>query len=103
MKTYHGRREGPGVLVTVNGHPLDPRLDLWSHSPTGFEWSYGGSGPAQLALALAVDATGDAELALRHHQELKRRLVTGWKHEWKVTAREICEFVAAEERHLIPS
>ena len=26
------------------------------HSPTGFGWSYGGSGPAQLALALLLDS-----------------------------------------------
>src|SRR3990167_8955216 len=25
------------------------------HSPTGFEWSYGGSGPADLALSILVD------------------------------------------------
>jgi hypothetical protein len=54
---------------------LDPRLDLWNHSPTGLEWGYQGSGPAQLALALLADATGDGERAVRHHQRFKR-LVT---------------------------
>lgn len=33
-------------------YDLDPRLDLRNHSPTGFAWGYGGSGPAQLALAM---------------------------------------------------
>jgi len=28
---------------------------LWNHSPDGFEWGYGGSGPAQLALAIYQD------------------------------------------------
>jgi len=37
---------------------LDPRpsLQLRKHSPDGFEWSYGGSGPAQLALAILLHA-----------------------------------------------
>ena len=48
MKTYHGRREGYTAIVTVDGTPLNPRLDLWNHSPTGFEWGCGGSGLYQL-------------------------------------------------------
>jgi len=32
--------------VTVDGRPLDPRLDLFNHAPTGFAWGYLGSGPA---------------------------------------------------------
>ncbi len=35
--------------------PLGPRLDLANHSPDGFSWGYGGSGPAQLALAILAD------------------------------------------------
>ena len=31
---------------------------VW-HSPTGFEWSYGGSGPADLALNILLAATAD--------------------------------------------
>ncbi len=57
MATYHGVRDGsPEELgethVTVDGEPLPLRLDLYNHSPTGFEWAYNGSGPAQLALAI---------------------------------------------------
>lgn len=29
------------------------------HSPTGFSWGYGGSGPAELARCLLIDALGD--------------------------------------------
>jgi hypothetical protein len=45
VKIYHGKRK-KGLLrvkVTVDGRALRPRLDLWNHSPTGFEWGYGGS------------------------------------------------------------
>ncbi len=32
---------------------------VW-HSPSGFEWGYGGSGPADLALNILLAATGTA-------------------------------------------
>jgi hypothetical protein len=75
VKTYRGRRERHLVEVTADNRPLDPRLDLRSHSPTGFEWGYGGSGPAQLALALLADYTGDNEEAVALHQDFKRLVV----------------------------
>jgi hypothetical protein len=42
-KRYEGRRQGYAVIVTVNGRRLNPRFDLWNHSPTGFEWGSQGS------------------------------------------------------------
>jgi len=37
------------------------------HSPTGFEWGYGGSGPADLALNLAELVTQKADLITEHN------------------------------------
>jgi uncharacterized protein DUF6166 len=76
---YRGTRDLRGVAcVMINDSLALPlRLDLDNRSPTGFEWGYGGSGPAQLALALLAHATCDDELALRQHQEFK----------WRVTAK----------------
>ena len=75
-KTYIGTPHRDSVsgqsLVTVcdgqKSEPLPLRLDLFNHSPTGFSWGYGGSGPAQLALALLADALGDDDRAVRLHQ-----------------------------------
>lgn len=50
--TYTGKREDKRAVVTVDGTPLPERHDLRNHSPEGFEWSYAGSGPSQLALAV---------------------------------------------------
>jgi hypothetical protein len=58
-------------IVLVDGQPLDPRYDLRNHSPDGFNWGYGGSGPAQLALALLADITGDSALAEKWYQPFK--------------------------------
>lgn len=90
MKRYEGRREGYAADVTVNGRPLNPRLDLWNHSPTGFEWGYGGSGPAQLALALLADHCGDSARALSHYQAFKRAVVASLPYKgWSLTTDQI--------------
>jgi len=83
MKIYMAGQTGNRVYVYVGDDdspqgivPLDSRTDLRNHSPCGPNWGYGGSGPAQLALALAADALADDEQALAIYQRLKRRLVT---------------------------
>jgi len=65
IKNYAGRRFSAGeTIVEVhegeNTRDLPIRLDICNHSPTGFEWGYPGSGPAQLALAILADFTGNA-------------------------------------------
>ena len=90
MKTYEGRREGHAVLVTVNSCPLNPRLDLWNHSPTGFEWGYSGSGPAQLALAILADHLSDDRQALDIYQRFKWEVVAELpKKGWILSSDEI--------------
>ncbi len=90
MKHYSGRREGHAVIVTVDGRRLNPRFDLWNHSPTGFEWGYAGSGPAQLALALLADHCANDERALNFYQRFKWAVVAELPcREWILTSDEI--------------
>ena len=90
MKHYSGRREGYAVIVTVDGRRLNPRLDLWNHSPTGFEWGYAGSGPAQLALAILADHFSDDEKALNFYQRFKWAVVAELPgREWILTSEDI--------------
>ena len=49
------------------------RIDLRNHSPSGLEWGYMGSGPAQLAIAACAFALGD-ERAETVYQAVKDRL-----------------------------
>ena len=96
MRCYEGRRHGYAVTVTVDGHPLRPRFDLWNHSPTGFEWGYGGSGPAQLALALLADHLRDDDAAVSLHQEFKFAVVARLpRQDWTLTSAQIEAAVAA--------
>jgi len=53
MKHYAGDRTIDGVKVTVDGAPLDPRVNFMEFSKNGFEWSYEGPEPRQLARGLA--------------------------------------------------
>jgi Family of unknown function (DUF6166) len=83
MKRYVGVRQGHAVTVTVDGRRLNPRHDLWNHSPSGFEWGYVGSGPAQLALAILADHCNDDEEAFNLYQRFKWAVVAelpgrGW-------------------------
>ena len=85
------------------GHPeegsvreLDPRHDLYNHSPDGFEWGYGGSGPAQLALAILAHATCDARLSLRLYQLFKREVIATLdrtSHEIQISAELVDDWV----------
>lgn len=72
---------------------LEPSLKLMNHSPTGFNWGYGGSGPAQLALAILYDWSGDSRLALKHYQAFKFNVVAGWGDVWSITADEIEDWI----------
>lgn len=97
MKTYTGYRSVNCVLVHEPGkptRPLAPRWDLRNHSPDGFNWGYGGSGPAQLALALAADLLSDDE-ALAVYQQLKWQLIAGLvASEWTLTEDQIRQFLS---------
>lgn len=63
----------PGTKnVQIDGKRLDPAtsLKLRNHSPDGFAWGYGGSGPSQLALAILLHFASK-EFALKHYQQFK--------------------------------
>jgi hypothetical protein len=89
MKIYVGGRSLAGAQVTVDGRPLDPRFDLKRLSPTGFEWTYEGNGPAQLALALLADHLGDDARALALYELFMRAVVAELDNSWELTSAEI--------------
>lgn len=78
-----------GLQVTVDGEPLDPRFDIKVVSKDGFEWSYEGPAPAQLALALLAVHYGDDGKALAHHDVFMREIVANFNNEWEMTSDDI--------------
>jgi hypothetical protein len=51
---------GPRLVTieTPDGQVLGQLRHVVKHSPTGYSWGYGGSGPADLARSLLIDALG---------------------------------------------
>lgn len=81
--------------VLADGAPLDPgpSQKVRNHSPDGFNWGYGGSGPAQLALALLLDVTGSAEASQRYYQSFKAQIVAGWGDRWTFSRNDILDWL----------
>ena len=90
MKQYTGSRNCGATDVRVDGTVLNPQYDLRLHSPTGFDWGYGGSGPAQLALAVLANHLSDDEEALNLYQRFKWAVIAElrWK-DWTLTSEQI--------------
>jgi hypothetical protein len=108
-KIYSGKRgqdsDGQGVIVEVtdgeNFWPLPSRLDLKEHS-TKLEWGYGMGGPAQLALAILADVTGDDAYAERHHQWFKLEIVSRFDwDEWGLRESQVWDWI--NEHHPLKS
>jgi len=94
MRRYRGGRSLDGAVVTVDGKPLAPRYDLRRLSATGFEWTYEGAGPAQLALALLADHLGDDARALQLYDRVMRTLVADLDNSWELTSADLDAAIA---------
>lgn len=87
-KVYCGTRAFDGLEVTVDGAPLDPRFDLKTFSKNGFEWSYEGLEPTQLALAILADAADD-DTAIRFCTPFMAAIVANFDNDWELTAEDV--------------
>jgi Family of unknown function (DUF6166) len=94
MKVYEGARSLAGAIVTVDGQPLPPRHDLKLLSKAGFEWTYEGAGPAQLALALLADHCVDDRKALQNYERFMREVVANLDNAWRLTSDDIAAALA---------
>lgn len=96
-KVFTGTRESGSCVVHVSGggtrrKELPLRLNVFNHSPSGFEWGYGGSGPAQLALAMLIEAFPDksSDWVVRVHQAFKFKVVGSLSRDrWSMTIAEV--------------
>ena len=79
------------IIVQENGRTY-PLKHTVRHSPDGFNWGYGGSGPADAALSILTDCLG-LDRANQLYQTFKWDFVAGWGPEWSITEKEIKEWV----------
>lgn len=99
MKIYKGKRclggaRGQMIVVEENGK------EYWlnhieRHSPDGFEWGYGGSGPADTALSILTDCLGKMQ-ANQLYQSFKWDLVAGWGDKFSISEAEIKNWARKE-------
>ena len=89
MKTYEGKRTIDGLVVTVDGRPLAEHYEVKRFTRFGFEWTYEGESPQQLALAILVDYLGDSARAVRLSGPFMRQIVANFDNDWQLTGAEI--------------
>ena len=90
-----GERHVGEVLITVDG-ALDWRssLALPNHSPTGPRWGYGGSGRAQLALAVLLAVT-DATMPEPFYPKCKWSVIAPIADRWSLDAGDVLGWLAS--------
>lgn len=73
------------------------------HSPDGYEWGYGGSGPSDLALNLLLWRTGETRFADAHAQDLKREFLVGLPREGGIIGLSELDAWIDERRRALPA
>lgn len=102
MKVWQGIRSVNGAYVSCNGVEFDkkPSLKVRNHSPDGFEWGYGGSGPAQLALGILLEVIPVWQ-AQQLYQRFKAEIIAGLNQDgWLLNEKEVMEWVGRNQERL---
>ena len=101
---FHGIRRGDGIHLYKSNDEYqieispDRSQKVYNHSPDGFEWGYGGSGPSQLALAIMLEVTDDEQKALSLYHDFKFDVIAGLADaEWTLPVKQIERWIAAQQ------
>lgn len=83
--------------LAIDGKEVSPfqSQQVFNHSPDGFCSGYGGSGPAQLALAILLKALPE-DKALQYYQRFKWDYVATWNGDFHGEI-DIAAWVKAQE------
>jgi hypothetical protein len=94
MKIYEGRRTMDGLVVTVDGALLPPRDEVKQFTKYGFEWTYEGDSPRQLALAILFDHFGDAERAIALSEPFMQNVIANLDNDWRLSGDDVAAFAS---------
>jgi hypothetical protein len=89
MKIYDGKRTIDGLKVTVDGRPLDEHYGVKQFTSYGFEWTYEGPSPQQLALAILADYLGDNNRAIRLSEPFMKKIIANFDNDWTLSGAQI--------------
>ena len=96
MKTYEGKRTIDGLVVTVDGKRLDEHYDVERFTKYGFEWTYEGESPQQLAFAILYDFLGDNKRAGALSEPFMKQVVANLDNDWVLTGTDIDTFLRSK-------
>jgi hypothetical protein len=89
VKTYQGTRSIDGLKVTVDGRPLSEHYEVKQFTKWGFEWTYEGASPQQLALAILCDHLGDRDRAIQLSKPFMKKVVADLDNDWTLSSGDI--------------
>jgi Family of unknown function (DUF6166) len=98
MTTYEGRRTIDGLVVTADGKRLDEHYEVKRFTRYGFEWTYEGESPRQLALAILYDHLGDRDRAIRLSEPFMKKVVANFDNDWTLRSDEIVAYIGETEK-----
>jgi len=93
MKTYEGKRTIDGLVVTVDGRPLAEHYEVKRFTKFGFEWTYEGDSPRQLALAILFEHLGDKDRAISLSEPFMKEIVANLDNDWTLGGDEVDRFL----------
>jgi hypothetical protein len=89
MKVYEGKRTIDGLVVTVDGKPLPEHYEVKRFAKYGFEWTYEGESPRQLALAILFDYTADRDRAVTLSESFMKDVIANFDNDWTLAGEDI--------------
>lgn len=98
MKIYEGKREFDGLVVTVDGQKLPEHYEVKQFTSWGFEWTYEGESPQQLALAILYDYTGDRIRSIGMSEAFMKKVIANLDNDWQLSGEEVGRAIAEIER-----
>ena len=99
MTIYEGRRTIDGLVVTVDDRKLDEHYEVKRFTRFGFEWTYEGESPQQLALAILFDHLGDQDRAIRLAEPFMKKVVANFDNDWTLRSEEIAAYIGETEKN----
>ena len=93
MKYYEGKRTIDGLVVTVDGQKLDEHYGVKRFTKYGFEWTYEGECPQQLALAILADYLDDNARAVELSEPFMKAVIANLDNDWVLAGSEIDAFL----------
>jgi hypothetical protein len=89
MRIYQGKRTIDGIVVTVDGNRLPEHYEVKQFTNRGFEWTYEGTSPQQLALAILFDFSGDGSRAVALSELYMKDVIANLDNDWQLTGDDV--------------